>query len=173
VTRRKLRYTNRCSIPPTVLPSIMGFTRQQPRLAECPSSAQPYGEMLGILSRDPARNLGPGVIHPECPYRVKSANQSGIIDGVPVQYRDLTAGLNDGIEFNDPVQGCVADCWLIAALSSVALVEWKEFKEYISRVPPSRFIHYLYGQIIAILQHPMNISLRRILKVKPFPIMVD
>ncbi|GEM_PF-3743440 len=105
-------------------PVYYGIYDATARLVECPYGAQLYGEALGVLSEDPARRTGAGGPPPECPYRTKSQNQSGTINGLPVKYRDETAGLtNKGIEFNDPVQGCVADCWLIAALSSVALIE--------------------------------------------------
>jgi len=35
-------------------------------------------------------------------------------------YTNTSKPVNGGFEFNDPVQGCLADCWLIAAISSVA-----------------------------------------------------
>jgi hypothetical protein len=91
------------------------------------------------LGEDPARKKGPGVVHKDCPYRVKSKFPSGTINGVPVKYRDETLGqTNEGMEFNDPVQGCVADCWLISVLSSVALVETvvNPAQKKIIRAPP-------------------------------------
>ncbi len=83
--------------------------------------------LFGFLKRTPHRKFrsstGPGALPAECQNLVKSACQSSVIGGNQTQYRDTDGRANDGLEFDDPSQGCVADCWLLSALSSVALVE--------------------------------------------------
>jgi hypothetical protein len=92
------------------------------RLAELYPDKGHYAETSGKLKKEPPS--GPGAPPAECKDLVKSEAQSTTINGKQTQYRDTSAGLkNQGLEFDDPVQGCVADCWLISALSSIAFVE--------------------------------------------------
>jgi hypothetical protein len=102
-------------------PVYYGLYRETAALAASSSDLR-YGRFLRKIKED--QTQGPGEIPPDCADLVISENQAVTIGGSPLQYRDTSANLpNNGLEFNDPVQGCVADCWFISALSSVALAE--------------------------------------------------
>jgi len=109
------------------------------RLAKvCPKQ---YAESLYILQKDPARKTGEIPIY--CKGIKKSqGRKTEIPAGRPLKYRD-TAGnqINFGLGFNDPEQGCIADCWLISALSSVAWAETNAFPRKLSKTTPI----YLYA----------------------------
>ena len=105
-------------------PVYYGLYGVTARLAELYPDKGHYAETVrsGKLKKEPPS--GPGAPPAECKDLVKSEGQSTTINGKQTQYRDTSDGLkNQGLEFDDPVQGCVADCWLISALSSIALVE--------------------------------------------------
>jgi len=96
-----------------------------------------YESSLPLLENDPAIKVG-AANPPECKNKQRSQNQTANMAGKPMQYRDMAGGTNQGVEFNDPEQGCVADCWLISALSSIAMAETKvnPAQKKIKRAPP-------------------------------------
>jgi hypothetical protein len=80
-----------------------------------------YGRLAEILNN---KIKLPGDMPPDCKNLQKSTTQSSTIHGLNTQFNNTGANLkNAGLEFTDPVQGCVANCWLIAAFSSVAWAE--------------------------------------------------
>ena len=118
-------------------PLYYGLFRATRRLAESSRDPGRYADSLQKIKVEPPSR--PGAIPPECQYLAKSANPATTIGGAQLQYRDTTAGMtNNGLEFNDPVQGCLADCWFIAALSAVALAETmtNPATKRIARAPP-------------------------------------
>lgn len=104
-------------------PVYYGLYAVTKRLSKSQPDSEHYGESnLKLIEKVPGK-AGPAPDY--CNNRQRSEGQVSTIDGKPILYRDTTEvdPTNYGLEFNDPVQGCVADCWLIAALSSVAVVE--------------------------------------------------
>jgi hypothetical protein len=63
---------------------------------------------------------GTAAIPDICPQAKRSANQSAIIGNKSPAAVNTLGVVNAGYEFNDPVQGCLGNCWLIAAFSSYA-----------------------------------------------------
>ncbi len=103
-------------------PVHYGLYRATRHLAEPSHEPGRYVDTLEKIKTEPV--TGPGAVPQECQNLVKSASPDTGIGGKPLQYRDTTAGLtNNGLEFNDSMQGCVADCWFISALTAVALAE--------------------------------------------------
>jgi len=91
-----------------------------------------YSDHLRIAQRDPGK--GPGAELPGCKDLMRSDGQTGVINQKAVRYaNDNAAKANFGIEFNDPVQGCVADCWFIASLCSVAWAETNAYPRCLSK----------------------------------------
>ena len=97
-----------------------------------------YEHCLQFLKKDPRRV---GAEPSFCSSAQKSTVQFTQAKGLSLQYRYVSpppppvATFNDGLEFNDPVQGCLADCWLISALSSIAWAEQTaNFSKKLSRV---------------------------------------
>lgn len=83
-----------------------------------------YDQSVRLLLLDPARKVG--AMPPDyCSGITRSNEPNDKINGKTIQYRnsDADAKANYGLEFNDPLQGCLLDCWFIAALSSLAWVE--------------------------------------------------
>jgi hypothetical protein len=108
--------------PKSGSPVYHGIYNATARLAEsCP---QRYASMLEHLQQDPARKTG--VLPPHCKNIQKSTKTSSVIGNRNTQYID-TPIKNNGIEFDDPMQGCIADCFLISALVSVAWAETNGF----------------------------------------------
>ena len=70
------------------------------------------------LMEDPAGEEGDAPAY--CQNLTRGALAS-TIQGKTLQYKDN--GSNQGIQFNDPTQGCIADCWLLAPLASIAWCE--------------------------------------------------
>jgi hypothetical protein len=80
-----------------------------------------YEHCLQFLKKDPGKV---GAEPSFCAAAQKSSAQYSKIKTRNSQYRNTTLpNVNDGLEFNDPAQGCIADCWLISALSSIAWAE--------------------------------------------------
>ena len=107
--------------PKYASPLYFGLYRATRRLAERSPDTGRYAEALQKIKAEPQ----PGEeVAGQCQNLIKSANPATTLGGKPLQYRDTAAGLtNNGLEFNDPMQGCVADCWFIAAITAVALAE--------------------------------------------------
>jgi len=105
-------------------PLYYGIYHATLRLAKiCPKQ---YRQSLEYLQNDPARKTGTAPLYcGSLPWNEKLGQQQQIPVGRDLQYKNNPASSkqNHGIEFNDPVQGCIADCWFISALSSVAFVE--------------------------------------------------
>jgi hypothetical protein len=76
-----------------------------------------------------------------CADLTRSKDPSPMPRGLPAVYVNAVPEKNQGLEFNDPVQGCLADCWLIAPISSVA---WAETNGY----PPSPAVKKLARSIV-------------------------
>jgi hypothetical protein len=117
-------------------PVYYGIYQATVRLAEsCPKR---YADVIPLLKKDPARKTA--APPPYCANMTKSAGQYGTINGNPTQYVNTNANrINGGVEFNDPVQGCIPDCWLISALSSVAWAEMNGLlPTKLSKVLPAR-----------------------------------
>lgn len=103
-------------------PLYFGLYRATRRLAEWSPDEGRYADALQKIKVEP--QPGEGAVPDECQNLIKSANPATTMGGKPLQFRDTAAGLtNNGLEFNDPMQGCVADCWFIAAITAVALAE--------------------------------------------------
>jgi len=91
----------------------------------CPKK---YSQSLSLLLRDPAREVGAAPCY--CPSTMDPP--SGTVYGRNLKYT-IYKYKNNGLEFNDTAQGCLADCWLIAALSSLAWAETNGFTKKLKR----------------------------------------
>jgi len=105
-------------------PVYFGIYNATLKLAEvCPKL---YGESLVYLKKDPERRVGaiPRICDPEEEgHLIRAPSRSKTIHGHNFEYRKILGSPTRGLEFHNPVQGCLADCWLISALSSVAWAE--------------------------------------------------
>jgi hypothetical protein len=115
-----------------ILHATMKLARSRPKL---------HREILPFLQRDPGGKTGE--LPPYCAGRSIAGDVSTSVHGHAFEYVNLTDKRNNGLEFNDPQQGCLANCYLIAALSSVAWAEWNGYGKKLARtvaglqIPPS------------------------------------
>jgi len=95
-----------------------GLHEATKRLAER-SNAGMYEEYLGFFKKYPPK--GTAAMPDICPDpTARSDSQSSQVHGLKTERVNASNKRNAGYEFNDPVQGCLLDCWLIAAFSSYA-----------------------------------------------------
>jgi len=100
------------------------LARSRPRL---------HRGFLPILELDPGGKTGANP--PYCAGRVLTGSLSTKIHNKTFEFMNQTDTRNNGLEFNDPQQGCLANCWLIAALSSVAWAETNGYPRKLARTP--------------------------------------